>query len=68
VCGHIATAWDDPQSNALQDEFVRELFRGFARVKSYRVGPEAGRLLDDGVRLVTIDLKAPVEYDLRRRP
>ena len=44
---------------------ARELFRGFTRVKLYRVGPEALRGLRTGQRLATISLGSPHEYDLK---
>jgi hypothetical protein len=44
---------------------VRELFRGFARVKLYRVGSEALHGLRTGQRLATISLGSPREYDLK---
>lgn len=48
----------------LYELLSRELFRGFARVRLYLVGPEALRRLREGQRLVTINLRSPREYDL----
>jgi hypothetical protein len=44
---------------------ARELFRGFAHVKLYRVGSEALHGLRTGQRLATISLGSPREYDLK---
>jgi len=45
-------------------EFAKELVRGFRRIQSYWVGPDAYRALEDGKRLVTIGLGSPPAYDL----
>jgi hypothetical protein len=66
VCGHIGTVSESSESVELYDAFTRALLKGFTKVKSYQVGPEALRLLDEGRRLVTIGVRSPAEYDLRR--
>jgi hypothetical protein len=65
VAGQISTALSDLRSTELYDGFVAEVLRGFERIKSFRVGPEARALLDAGMRLA-IDVEASAEIDLRR--
>jgi hypothetical protein len=45
--------------------FSKEIMQHFTKVKSYYLGNEASRLLNDGMRL-TADVRAPAEYDLTR--
>ncbi len=66
VCGHIGTASTTAASVALYKAFVKYVTKGFDRVGSYRVGPEALRLMDVGYRMVTISIGSPSGYDLRR--
>jgi len=66
VAGHIGTIHEDPIGKELLQDFSRAVTRGFKKVRSYWVGPEALTLLDSGVRLVTISAKEPSEYDLSR--
>ncbi len=66
VCGHIGTLMNSRESLDLYNSFVRAVTEGFQAIGSYRVGPEAVRLMDEGYRLVTIGLASPPEYDLRR--
>lgn len=56
----------DPSRDAIElfDVFSRKLFRGFTRVRSYGVGPEALERFRAGQRLATIGVKSPREYDL----
>jgi hypothetical protein len=62
IGGHIGTATGDPTSIALWRAFVREVIRGFTRIHSYYIGPEALRLLDEGMRLTA---KSPCAIQLR---
>lgn len=66
VCGHIGTISESSESVDLYDAFCAALLKGFTKIKSYHVGPEALRLLETGWRLVTISVRSPREYDLRR--
>lgn len=66
VAGHISTIHQDTLSTRLFADFSRALLRGFRKVRSYRVGPEALQLLDGGTRLLTINAREPQEYDLKR--
>lgn len=66
ICGHIGTIWDNPVALTLYKTFVRSLTRGFVKIGSYRVGPEAEHFMDRGYRMVTIGISSPQEYDLRK--
>lgn len=55
----------DPRSLKLYDTFTRDVLRGFARMHSFRVGPEAERLLDGGWHL-TRAVGVSAEFDLKR--
>ncbi len=39
---------------------------GFEKIGTYRIGPEAARMMDEGYRMVTIEIASPGAYDLRR--
>jgi len=67
VCGHIGTASKSPDSLTLYKAFVKSVTKGFVKIGSYRVGPEAERLMDQGYRMVTIGIGSPREYDLRNQ-
>jgi hypothetical protein len=66
ISGNVGPVGETEESLALYRAFAPELLRGFEKVKAYKVGPEAARLLDEGWRLVTISVRSPVDYDLRR--
>lgn len=66
VAGKVATVSEHSGAIALYKLFVRELTRGFKKIRRYLVGPQALRMLDEGGRLVTIGVRSPAEYDLRR--
>lgn len=56
----------DPSSTArgLFEVYRKELFRGFRKIRSYWLGPEALESFRAGQRLVTIAVRSPREYDL----
>lgn len=66
IAGHIGTASDHPESIKLYREFTRATTKGFKKVRNYYVGPQALRFLDQGMRLITMGIDEPVEYDLKR--
>ena len=66
VCGHIATISKASIAEGLYRTFVRNVTGAFEKIGSYRVGPQAMRLMDEGYRMVTISVGSPREYDLRR--
>jgi len=63
IVGEIATMHETAASRELHSLFCKELLRGFTKVKSFEVGPEAMSLLKSGGRL-TIDAKAGAVLDL----
>jgi hypothetical protein len=65
VGGAISTLGATHQSLELFRWFSREITRGFVRVASYPVGPNALRLLRSNFRLVTMGFDQPTEYDLK---
>lgn len=66
VCGHIGTATKAPGSINLYNTFVKYVTAGFEKIREYRVGPEALRLMEEGYRMVTISVGSSPEYDLKR--
>lgn len=66
VCGHIGTVSRDPDALELYRQFAAAITGGFEKIGNYRVGAAAARLLDQGVRLVTMGVRSPREYDLKR--
>lgn len=66
VVGNVGTVSEDARSLRLYRGLTRELTRGFKKIRMYLVGPEALRMLDEGKRLVTMGVRSPAEYDLRR--
>jgi hypothetical protein len=66
ICGHIGTASEHPESITLYKAFANAIIKGFKKIGTYKVGPEALRLMDQGIRMVTIGTKSPPEYDLKR--
>ncbi|HEY5814162.1 MAG TPA: hypothetical protein VIT23_16085 [Terrimicrobiaceae bacterium] len=65
VAGQKGTSSDKPASLSLYKLIVDHMRKNFSKVKSYYLGTDASRLLDEGVRL-TANPKSPVLYDLRR--
>jgi hypothetical protein len=63
IAGEITTMHETAASKELHGLFCKELLRGFAKVKSFLVGPEAMTLLKSGCRL-TVDAKAGAILDL----
>lgn len=66
VAGSTGTVCEDSVAVALYRDFTRELTRGFKKIRMYAVGPQALQMLDQGARLVTMGIRSPPEYDLRR--
>ena len=65
LAGQVGTGSDDPAALSLYSIFKKVVRKQFTKVQSYWVGPEALRLLDSGGKL-SVALKSPPEYDLRR--
>jgi hypothetical protein len=66
ISGNLGPVGDGEESLALYRDCAAQLFKGFQKIKAYKVGPEAARALDEGWRLVTISVRSPAGYDLRR--
>jgi hypothetical protein len=66
VAGNVGPVGQREESLALYRAYASELLRRFEKIKAYQVGPEAVRLLDTGWRMVTISVRSPAGYDLRR--
>ncbi len=64
IAGGIATIGATPAALALHQLMVREVTKGFRRVQSYWLGPEALALFQAGARL-TAGVRRPELYDLR---
>jgi hypothetical protein len=56
--------WREGVDNGLYQAFAKTVLRGFHKVHSYWVGPEAYREFKAGKRLATIGVKSISEYDL----
>lgn len=65
ISGNIGTASVHPQSIELYNNFTRAVTKGFKKIGNYRVGPEALCLMENGMRMVTIGINSPREYDLK---
>jgi hypothetical protein len=66
VSGRIGTASDDSDSLELYKTFAKAVTKGFKKVGNYKVGPEALILMNQGMRMVTMGVDEPPEYDLKR--
>jgi len=66
LAGQIGTISNTQTSLEFFKLFSSEMSKQFSKIKSYYVGEEATRLLDNGVRL-TGNPKSPVLYDLTRK-
>ena len=65
IAGQIGTTSNDALSLELANLFAREVRKQFSRIRSYYVGPDAERLMDQGYRL-TADARRSLDYDLAR--
>jgi hypothetical protein len=65
TAGDVSVATDDEEAEELFAKFSNVILRQFQKIKSYYVGPDAVRLLDEGIRL-SPTTKFPPEYDLTR--
>ena len=63
IAASFGTTHSDDTSSALAGAFITQMKTSFRRVKSYWIGTEAMARLTKGAKL-TINVNAPVEYDL----
>jgi len=64
VCGHVSTISTDHISLDLYKAFCKSLKKGFVKIEQYYVSPAAYEI-SKKVRLITINVKQPIKYDLR---
>lgn len=64
IQGSISTSNQTTLSSARYTRFLRKVTKGFTKVYSYWVGPEALAMFNSGARLIRIGIDEPVEYDL----
>ncbi|WP_158657742.1 hypothetical protein [Agarilytica rhodophyticola] len=65
IAGQIGTTTDEGWSNSLYKILFSSFKKRFTKIKSFYVGPEAEKKLDEGWRLTT-NIKSPEDYDLKR--
>lgn len=65
IAGQVGTISDDEWSIALYKCIASSVKKRFIKIKSFYVGNEAAKKLDEGWRL-TANTKSPVDYDLVR--
>jgi hypothetical protein len=65
VAGSVGTASGHADALSLYRAYVKALTKGFRKVRFYLVGPDAGQMLREGKRLVTIGIDERPEYDLK---
>lgn len=65
IAGQLGTTAEGGRSAELYALLVKSMKRQFEKIRSYLVGPEAARLLDQGWHLAPTE-RSPPEYDLAR--
>ena len=65
LAGDVSMATDNSEAHKLFEVFSKVIRQYFKKIKSYYVGPDAARLLDEGCRLCPTEKSTP-EYDLSR--
>ncbi|THB67524.1 MAG: hypothetical protein D6E12_08485 [Desulfovibrio sp.] len=66
ICGHIGTISNSQESLELFQAFRAAARSLFSKIQSYHVGEEAEQMLSQGMRLITMGIDQPVDYDLKR--
>jgi hypothetical protein len=64
IDGSVGVYMGNENSIKLCKEFIRKLRRGYTRIQSYYVGPQALQLMKEGYRL-TPSTQTPESFDLR---
>lgn len=64
IAGQIGTVSNNEWSKGLYNALFTEFNKRFTKIKSFYVGKNAARKLDEGFRLTT-NIKSPLEYDLQ---
>jgi hypothetical protein len=65
IAGQVGTVSNDEWSIALYKCIASSIKKRFSKIKSFYVGDEAAKKLDEGYRL-TANIKSPTDYDLTR--
>ena len=64
IKGTIGTVSESKKSIELYKFFSKGIVKGFTKIKGLYVGPEAMKLMESGVRLITMHVQQSPEYDL----
>lgn len=64
IRGNIGTVSESKKSIELYKFFSKGIVKGFTRIEGWYVGPEALELYKSGIRLITMHINEPPEYDL----
>jgi len=64
IKGVIGTVSESKKSIELYHFFRREIIVGFKKIKGCYIGPDAMKLAQSSVRLITMHVQQPPEYDL----
>lgn len=67
ICGHIGTVCNERRSLELYKTFEGLVTKGFRRIGNYRVGREASHMMNQGIRMITMSVREPPEYDLKSK-
>jgi hypothetical protein len=66
ILGSITSTCNSEAAKKLLKKSSAEVTRGFKKIKSFWIGPEAYQLFQDGVRFITTSVDSPREYDLSK--
>jgi hypothetical protein len=66
IRGSIGTVTESKKSIELYKFFSKEIVQGFTKIKDWYVGPEALKLMESGVRLITMHVHESPKHDLVR--
>jgi hypothetical protein len=64
IRGGINTVSESKESKQLFHFFSKGITKGFTKIRGWYVGPEAMKLMNSGVRLITMHINESPEYDL----
>jgi len=68
IRGEISTVSESEKSIELYRFFSKGIVKGFTRIEGWYVGPEAMKLAESSVRLITMHVQQDRIYDLRVEP
>lgn len=64
ICGHVGTISSEPRSIQLYKDFTKEITKRFKKVRGFYIGNNVFEIKDN-VRLITMNIKQPIEYDFK---